>query len=115
MKRLQFCRPGQSTMEYAVLLAIVAAALIAMNVYVKRGIQGRLRDLADQISPTHYEQGRTESVYNTSQTGTSVQQYQNGVASMYQDGTHGSAKEVFTREGYAVVTPETQYQRPKYR
>lgn len=58
---------GQSTVEYAVLLAIVASAIIGMQVYLKRGIQGRIRDLADQISATQYEQGRTRSNTTTNQ------------------------------------------------
>ena len=42
-------RTGQSTLEYAVLIAVVAAAAIGMQIYVKRGIQGRLRQSADQV------------------------------------------------------------------
>jgi len=46
---------GQSTLEYAVLIVIIIAALLAMNVYVKRGLQGRLKssadDIGDQFSP----------------------------------------------------------------
>lgn len=43
---------GQSIMETAVLLLVIVSALIVMQVYVKRGIQGRLRknveDIGDQ-------------------------------------------------------------------
>ncbi len=42
-------RTGQSTLEYAVLIAVVAAAAIGMQIYVKRGLQGRLRQSADQV------------------------------------------------------------------
>jgi Flp pilus assembly pilin Flp len=49
-------KKAQSTLEYAVIIAIVVAGLIAMQVYIKRGIHGRLRDATDQIgeqfSPT---------------------------------------------------------------
>lgn len=40
---------GQSTLEYAVLIVVIIAALIAMQVYLKRGIQGGLREKSDQI------------------------------------------------------------------
>ena len=30
---------GQSTLEYAVLIVVIIAALIAMQVYLKRGLQ----------------------------------------------------------------------------
>ena len=42
------CR-GQSTLEYAVLISVVVAALIAMQIYMKRGVQGKLRDATDQV------------------------------------------------------------------
>ncbi|MDP1853274.1 MAG: hypothetical protein Q8L26_03600 [Candidatus Omnitrophota bacterium] len=35
---------GQSTAEYAIVIAIVIGALIAMQVYIKRGLQGRYHD-----------------------------------------------------------------------
>lgn len=48
-------KKGQSTLEYAVLITIIIAALLAMNQYIKRGIQGRLKsstdDVGDQFSP----------------------------------------------------------------
>ena len=46
---------GQSTIEYAVLIIIIMAALMTIQVYIKRGVQGRLRsatdDIGDQFSP----------------------------------------------------------------
>ena len=48
-------RKGQSTLEYAVLIVIIIAALLAMNQYIKRGLQGRLKsstdDIGEQFSP----------------------------------------------------------------
>ena len=40
---------GQSTVEYAVTIAVIIGALLAMQIYVKRGAMGKLRDVADQI------------------------------------------------------------------
>ncbi len=51
---------GQSTLEYAVLIVVIIAALIAMQVYLKRGIQGRVRESADQIGE-QFSPGQTTS------------------------------------------------------
>jgi Flp pilus assembly pilin Flp len=40
---------SQGLAEYAVILAIVAAALIAMQMYMKRGIQGAVKIAADRL------------------------------------------------------------------
>jgi len=55
---------GQSTLEYAILLGFVVAALIAMGVYMKRGAEGRLRESTDQIG-AQYDARNTESEYTT--------------------------------------------------
>ena len=41
---------GQSLMEYAVFLAVVTAAVVAMQLYVRRGIQANLKSLENQIN-----------------------------------------------------------------
>ena len=40
---------GQSTLEYGVVIAVVVAALISMQTYIKRGVQGKLRQASDEI------------------------------------------------------------------
>lgn len=42
-------RKGQNTAEYAILIALVIAVAIAMQTYVKRGIQGRVKDSSDDF------------------------------------------------------------------
>lgn len=48
-------KKGQSTLEYAILIIIIIGALLSIQVYIKRGIQGRLKsatdDIGDQFSP----------------------------------------------------------------
>jgi len=61
---------GQSTLEYAVLIVVIIAALIAMQVYLKRGLQGRLRESSDQIGD-QFSPGYTVSNRVTS-SGSSV-------------------------------------------
>jgi len=57
-------RTGQSTVEYAVLAAVVVGALLAMQVYVKRGTMGKVRSAADQIGD-QYTPFTTTSEFNT--------------------------------------------------
>lgn len=94
---------AQTTNEYAILLAIVVAALIAMQLYVKRGIQGRVHELGLQISEKQYEQGLTESDYTIVQNGATRQEYQQGLTAVYQNGTRGSRPEITNRYGYEVI------------
>ncbi len=42
-------KKGQSTLEYAILIIIIIGALLSIQVYIKRGIQGRLKGAADDI------------------------------------------------------------------
>jgi Flp pilus assembly pilin Flp len=55
---------GSTFMEYAMILGVVSAVFIGMNTYIKRGLQGRLKEMTDffigreqvtEINPT----GRT--------------------------------------------------------
>jgi len=44
-----FWNQAQATFEYAIILAIVAGALTAMQVYFKRGIQAGIRICSDEL------------------------------------------------------------------
>lgn len=41
---------GQSTIEYALLIAIVAAAFLAMSLYAQRAVQANFKLIEDQIN-----------------------------------------------------------------
>lgn len=43
-------RKGQQTAEYALLISLVVAAVIAMTTYVQRAMQGRMRDASLYMS-----------------------------------------------------------------
>lgn len=45
-KKLRNRIKGQSTAEYAILIALVVAAVIAMQTYAKRALQAKVRDAA---------------------------------------------------------------------
>ena len=42
-----FRNKAQSTAEYAILIGLVVGVLVVMQTYLKRGIQGRVKDAAD--------------------------------------------------------------------
>lgn len=42
---------GQSSMEYALFVAAVAAAVAAMAIYVRRAVQANIKVLETQVSP----------------------------------------------------------------
>jgi len=42
-------RRAQTALEYAMVIALVSGALISIQIYLKRGIQGRLRQAGDEI------------------------------------------------------------------
>ena len=44
---LKLSKKGQNIAEYSVLIAIVIAAAVGMQVYVKRGLQGKMKDVVD--------------------------------------------------------------------
>jgi hypothetical protein len=57
-------KKAQSTMETAILVFVVVVALVCMQIYLKRGIQGRLRSGVDSIGG-QYDYNATSSEYMT--------------------------------------------------
>lgn len=43
-------KTGQATLEYALFIGVVAAALVGMTVYIRRSIQANLKMLEGQIN-----------------------------------------------------------------
>ena len=43
------CRDGQAVVEYALLLALVSAALLGMQLYAKRGVQAGVKMMTDGV------------------------------------------------------------------
>ena len=65
-------KKAQSTAEYAIIIALVIAAAVAMQTYVKRSMQGSVKYAVDRMkkdsnSPTQYEPYYVASKY-TAQT-----------------------------------------------
>jgi uncharacterized protein (UPF0333 family) len=55
---------AQTTLEYAILIGVVVAGLIAMQVYLKRGYQGNLKESADSMGK-QFSPGYTTGHYET--------------------------------------------------
>jgi len=55
---------GQSTLEYAVLIVVIIGALLTIQVYIKRGVQGRLKSAADDIGD-QYSDGNVNALKTT--------------------------------------------------
>jgi Flp pilus assembly pilin Flp len=75
-KRRLFKRKGQSTAEYAILIGIVVAVAIAMQTYVKRGIQGRLHDASDKFYDNFTGDKNWTNVSSTTAEKLSKKQYE---------------------------------------
>jgi len=56
---------AQSALEYAMVIACIVAALIAMQIYIKRGLQGRFRDAADEIGEQYSAKTTNSSLTQT--------------------------------------------------
>ncbi len=52
---------GQSLLEYTILVVIIIAALLTMQTYMKRGIQGRWKESLDEIGD-QYDPDKTNSL-----------------------------------------------------
>jgi len=71
-------RKGQTILEYTVILIILLGVMIAMKDYVKRGIQGRWRSSADEISDQYDPQAvNSEINYSTESNSISIVQVLN--------------------------------------
>jgi len=54
-------KKAQSTLEFSIVIFAIVAALLAMQVYIRRGLQGRMRSSVDELSVQQYEPKRTVS------------------------------------------------------
>lgn len=70
-------RSAQSTLEYAILIGVIVAGLVAMQVYLKRGYQGKLRESADSMGD-QFSPGQTTYKTSTSSHTVSTEQVKDG-------------------------------------
>ena len=65
-------RKGQSVLEYAVIIAVVVGALLAMQIYMKRGLENRMRQAGDDVGK-QFALGATHVSRNTTRCGLVVE------------------------------------------
>lgn len=63
---------GQSTMEYAIFFMAIAAVFSAMAIYARRGVQGVVKDFADQIADQQDAEKKLSPVPGTVTMGSSI-------------------------------------------
>lgn len=93
---------AQSTLEYAMIIAIVAGGLIAMQIYMKRGIEGKVKESADSIGQ-QFDAGNTEITFTTNRSGTSVQETTTGITKVYSGDSGKGTAETSTSYGTEAV------------
>jgi len=67
---------AQTTLEYAILIGVIVAGLIAMQVYLKRGYQGKLRESADNMGQ-QFSPGYTTNKYTVINKSKSTEELKN--------------------------------------
>lgn len=113
---MQLRRRGQSTAEYAIVLSIVIAAVIGMQLYVKRGMQGKFKTVTDQFtnqrgtgalaltnSLNQYEPYYGESNLNVNQTSTGQEKLSAGGAFSKTNLVEGSSRRGTITQGVNVT------------
>ena len=97
-------KTGQSTLEYAILVVIVIAALLTMNLYLKGGLRGRVKSAADDIGDQFesggmniYKRTNTSSnTYEENYKGTTLKaQLANEIVSTYMTQNIINAKQTY--------------------
>ena len=54
-------KKAQSLLEYSILIMIIIAAIVVMQVYIKRGFQGRWKQAVDDLGEQYDAQGYTSN------------------------------------------------------
>jgi hypothetical protein len=108
---LRRLRKGQSTAEYAIVIGLVIAAAVAMQVYVKRSIQGKMKNAVDyneveaqelglgdnpQYEPYYSSTENMSSTRNQTETATTIEG--GGVTRAIQD------EAVTSRTGFSYIS-----------
>lgn len=108
---------AQTTAEYAILIALVVGAAMAMQIYVKRGLQGRVKDVVDhtgsggvvgsdtdtlEFSASQYEPYYLTSEANTQQRTADAESAEGGVVTRDTTSTTTATRHQTISPGEAV-------------
>ena len=71
---------GQSIIEYVTFITVVVMALLAMQIYLKRGVQGKIYDMASYIGSESYVPETTTSSFSSNRSVAYESDYAGGVS-----------------------------------
>jgi hypothetical protein len=99
-------KKAQSTAEYVIVLGLIVAAVVAMQTYVKRGLQGRIKDSVDYVDQggatvfktAQYEPYYIESSFDSNRQTDQTDELGEGGAL-----TKNVARETNKRTGYQTI------------
>ena len=94
-------RKGQSTLEYALIIAVVVGGLLLMQYYVRRGYAGRLKSASDEMGE-QYDPTAYTGNFDVSQTGQTHQEVKDRATTTLYVGD-----QVNSRKGSETVSPWT--------
>ena len=98
---------GQSTLEYAVLIVVIIGALLTIQVYIKRGVQGRLKSSADDIGD-QYSDGNTNELKSTTRNSQTEEQF--GIAGQGISSSNITSPELTnTTDNSIIVNTQQEY------
>jgi Flp pilus assembly pilin Flp len=113
-RKLNKNRKGQNTAEYALLISLVVAAIIAMQTYAQRTLQARIRDAAVYLSnvnatlgtTTQYEPYYLQSNYSVDRKTSEVMLQNTSFVGMNEDSNRVRLSGGFQSSNYIGITGE---------
>lgn len=97
-------KKAQSTLEYAVLIIIVIGALLSIQVYIKRGVSGRLKSAADDIGE-QYSVGNTNYTMVTRTSSNTDETFKYGVS----ESTLNEDEVTTTEKNQTIINAEFEF------
>jgi uncharacterized protein (UPF0333 family) len=95
---------GQSTLEYAVLIIIIVGALLSIQFYIKRSIQGRWKQAADDIGD-QYSDGNTNVIKTTIKNSNTNETFNQGIT----ESSLNAPEVTNTTENSVIVNTDYEY------
>ncbi len=99
---------GQTTLEYAVLVIIIIGALLTIQTYIKRGVQGRLKSASDDIGD-QYSPGNTNIVKTTRTISNSSELFGGSLGQGVSKSKLTAPETTKTTENAAIVNVQQEY------
>jgi len=87
---------AQVFVEYVVLIGVVVAALVLMEIYIKRSKMGQIREASENIGP-HFDAQSAVITNNKTRTAWFVEKADGGVTTVYSGADGFGEPEIVTR------------------